>query len=114
MVHQLITCAMPIVNGQKIAFALRDRIVEAERNVPGSAAPEEHARCALPALWSAIGTLVVWPNQSVSIRAHGSKGSPASGEPTGDGISPDITWDDGYTETPDETASGDYMTGFFR
>jgi hypothetical protein len=25
------------------------------------------------------------------------------------GVSPDITWDSGYTEAPDETAHGDYM-----
>ena len=25
------------------------------------------------------------------------------------GISPDVTWDSGYTEAPDETAHGDYM-----
>jgi hypothetical protein len=24
-------------------------------------------------------------------------------------VSPDITWDSGYTEAPDETAHGDYM-----
>jgi len=38
------------------------------------------------------------------------KGSPASSEEiAGDGISPDITWDYGYTEAPDETAHGDYL-----
>ncbi len=31
-----------------------------------------------------------------------------SGSATG-GVSPDITWDSGYTEAPDETAHGDYM-----
>ena len=41
------------------------------------------------------------------------KGSPAprrggAGELYG-GASPDITWDTGYTEAPDETAHGDYM-----
>jgi hypothetical protein len=25
------------------------------------------------------------------------------------GVAPDITWDSGYTEAPDETAHGDYM-----
>ena len=25
------------------------------------------------------------------------------------GVSPDVTWDSGYTEAPDETAHGDYM-----
>jgi hypothetical protein len=24
-------------------------------------------------------------------------------------VSPDVTWDSGYTEAPDETAHGDYM-----
>jgi hypothetical protein len=25
------------------------------------------------------------------------------------GVSPDVTWDTGYTEAPDETAHGDYL-----
>src|SRR5258708_5794411 len=44
------------------------------------------------------------------------KGSPARGGAAAEGrggatggVSPDITWDSGYTEAPDETAHGDYM-----
>ena len=38
--------------------------------------------------------------------AAGGRGRPRG---RGGGISPDITWDSGYTEAPDETAHGDYM-----
>ncbi|MGA3201285.1 MAG: hypothetical protein ABSF12_02195, partial [Bryobacteraceae bacterium] len=41
----------------------------------------------------------------------GSPGRGAAGAPVGatGGVSPDVTWDSGYTEAPDETAHGDYM-----
>ena len=97
-------------NGQKIAFALRDRIVEAERNVPGLLPLEER----MNARYQRFGQR--WDPRYMAqpivngIRFYMAlKGSPASEEPTEDGISPDITWDDGYTEAPDETAHGDYM-----
>jgi hypothetical protein len=98
-------------NGQKIAFALRDRIVDAERNVPGLLPLEER----MNARYQRFGQR--WdPRYMVQpivggIRIYMAlKGSPASSEEiAGDGISPDITWDDGYTEAPDETAHGDYL-----
>ena len=39
--------------------------------------------------------------------ARGAAAAPGSGGVGG--ISPDVTWDSGYTEAPDETAHGDYM-----
>src|SRR5258708_12804597 len=41
--------------------------------------------------------------------AAGAAGATAPGSGGVGGISPDITWDSGYTEAPDETAHGDYM-----
>lgn len=98
-------------NGQKIAFALRDRIVEAERNVPGLLPLEDR----MNARYQRFGQR--WdPRYMVQPIVRGIriymalKGSPASSEEiAGDGISPDITWDGGYTEAPDETAHGDYL-----
>ena len=97
-------------NGQKIAFALRDRIVEAERNVPGLLPLEER----MNARYERFGQR--WDPRYMAqpivngIRFYMAlKGSPAPEEPSEDGISPDVTWDDGYTEAPDETAHGDYL-----
>src|SRR4029077_7012770 len=39
----------------------------------------------------------------------GAAGAAAPGSGGVGGISPDITWDSGYTEAPDETAHGEYM-----
>ena len=39
----------------------------------------------------------------------GAGGQVAPGSGGVGGISPDVTWDSGYTEAPDETAHGDYM-----
>src|ERR1700681_4943276 len=39
----------------------------------------------------------------------GGAGAAAPGSGGVGGISPDVTWDSGYTEAPDETAHGDYM-----
>jgi hypothetical protein len=41
--------------------------------------------------------------------AGGQGGGQVQAAGGGGGISPDITWDSGYTEAPDETAHGDYM-----
>jgi hypothetical protein len=98
-------------NGRKIAFAFRDRIVEAERNVPGLLPLEER----MNARYERFGRR--WDPRYMAqpivngIRIYMAlKESPASSEEiTGDGISPDVTWDNGYTEAPDETAHGDYL-----
>jgi hypothetical protein len=41
--------------------------------------------------------------------AGGGRGGAAPGSGGVGNISPDVTWDSGYTEAPDETAHGDYM-----
>lgn len=98
-------------NGRKIAFAFRDRIVEAERNVPGLLPLEER----MNARYERFGQR--WDPRYMAqpiingIRIYTAlKESPVSSEEiTDDGISPDVTWDNGYTEAPDETAHGDYL-----
>ncbi|MDQ6706526.1 MAG: hypothetical protein M3Z85_11185, partial [Acidobacteriota bacterium] len=108
---------------QKLAYEIRDRIVEAERNVPGLLDLENR----MNARYERFGQR--WQPKNMQqpivngIRIYMSlKGSP--GRPAGGaggaaentrgsggvgGISPDVTWDSGYTEAPDETAHGDYM-----
>jgi hypothetical protein len=100
-------------DGRKIAFALRDRIIEAERSVPGLLPLEER----MNARYQRFGQR--WDSRYMAqpivsgIRMYMAlKGSPVPEEPTSetnDGVSPDVTWDDGYTEAPDETAHGDYL-----
>jgi hypothetical protein len=105
----------------QIAYALRDRIVEAERGVPGLLPLEER----MNARYERYGQR--WQPRNMfqpivnGIRIYMAlKGSPArgagagAGQATGgaggtSGMSPDITWDSGYTEAPDETAHGDYL-----
>ena len=102
----------------KIAYEIRDRIVEAERKVPGLLDLENR----MNARYERFGQK--WQPRNMQqpivngIRIYMSlKGMPgvAPGEGAGrgngglTGISPDITWNSGYTEAPDETAHGDYM-----
>ena len=104
---------------EKIAYEIRDRIVEAERSVPGLLDLEDR----MNARYERFGQR--WQPQNMQqpivngIRIYMNlKGSPARGGTPGEaargsggvgGISPDVTWDSGYTEAPDETAHGDYM-----
>jgi hypothetical protein len=102
---------------EKIAYEIRDRIVAAQRTVPGLLDLENR----MNARYQRFGQR--WQPEDMQqpvvdgIRIYMAlKGSPgrggaaASGTPgaTG-GVSPDVTWDSGYTEAPDETAHGDYM-----
>ena len=102
----------------KIAFEIRDRIVEAERNVPGLLDLENR----MNARYQRFGQQ--WQPRNMQqpvvngIRIYMSlKGAPgvtaAEGGTRGNGgvtgMSPDITWNSGYTEAPDETAHGDYL-----
>ena len=105
---------------KQVTFAIRDRIVEAERNVPGLLPLEER----MNARYERFGQR--WQPQDMfqpivnGIRIYMAlKGSPARGAsgPAGEGarggatggVNPDITWDSAYTEAPDETAHGDYL-----
>ncbi|HML17434.1 MAG TPA: M14 family zinc carboxypeptidase [Bryobacteraceae bacterium] len=104
---------------EKITYELRDRIVEAERKVPGLLDLEAR----MNARYERFGQR--WQPENLQqpivkgIRIYmalkgagggrGGAGAPAPGSGGVGGISPDVTWDSGYTEAPDETAHGDYM-----
>ncbi len=103
---------------EKVTYELRDRIVEAERDVPDLLPLETR----MNDRYGRFGQR--WQPKDMTqpivngIRIYMAlKGMPAerpgteaqrSGAATG-GVSPDITWDSGYTEAPDETAHGAYM-----
>ena len=110
---------------EKITSEIRNRIVEAERNVPGLLDLEARTN----ARYQRFGQR--WQPENMQqpivsgIRIYiglkgaagggrggagaGTGGQAAPGSGGGGGISPDVTWDSGYTEAPDETAHGDYM-----
>jgi len=105
----------------KTAYAIQDQIVRAERAVPGLLPLEER----MNARYECFGQR--WQPRNMyqpivdGIRIYmslkGNPARPAGGQGGGQvqaaggggGISPDITWDSGYTEAPDETAHGDYL-----
>ena len=111
------------VYSEKIAYELQDRIVEAERGVPGLLDLENR----MNARYERYGQR--WQPENMQqpvvdgIRIYmslkgsagrggagaGAGGQAAPGSGGVGGISPDVTWDSGYTEAPDETAHGDYM-----
>jgi hypothetical protein len=109
-----------------VAFAIRDRIVQAERGVPGLLDLEDR----MNARYQRFGQR--WQPRDMfqpivdGIRiymalkgAPGGRGAAAGGEAGAaapapgsggvTGLSPDVTWDAAYTEAPDETAHGDYL-----
>jgi hypothetical protein len=113
-----------------IAYALEDRIVEAERNVPGLLPLEDRMNARYQRFgqrWQPrdmFQPIVNGIRIYMSLKGSGGRGgaggaggaagdagaaaaTPGSGGVTG--LSPDVTWDAGYTEAPDETAHGDYM-----
>jgi len=114
-----------------VAYAIQDRIVEAERQVPGLLALEERMNARYERFgqrWQPRDMFQPIVNgiriyMSLKGSAGGGRGGAAAGAaPGGDaagaatpgsggvsGLSPDITWDAAYTEAPDETAHGDYM-----
>jgi hypothetical protein len=101
---------------EKIAYEIQDRVVEAERNVPGLLDLENR----MNSRYQRFGQR--WQPENMQqpvvngIRiymalkgAAGGRGGTAAGSGGVGNISPDVTWDSGYTEAPDETAHGDYM-----
>jgi hypothetical protein len=113
-----------------IAYALEDRIVEAERNVPGLLPLEDRMNARYQRFgqrWQPrdmFQPIVNGIRIYMSLKGSGGRGgaggaggaagdagsaagTPGSGGVTG--LSADVTWDAGYTEAPDETAHGDYM-----
>ena len=114
-----------------VAFAIQDRIVEAERGVPGLLPLEERMnsryerfgqrwqprdmfqpivngiRIYMSLKGSAGGRGGAAGGGEAGAAGAGGAGTPGSGGVGG--LSSDITWDAAYTEAPDETAHGDYM-----
>lgn len=106
---------------EKITYEIRDRIVEAERAVPGLLDLETR----MNSRYERFGQRWQPDNMQQPIvngiriymalkgagggRGGAAGGATAPGSGGVGGISPDVTWDSGYTEAPDETAHGDYM-----
>jgi len=113
-----------------VAYAIQDRIVEAERNVPGllpleTRMNERYER--FGQRWQPrnmfqpiVNGIRIYMSLKGTAGRGGSAGGLAAGGPAlaeaaapgsggVSGLSPDITWDSAYTEAPDETAHGDYM-----
>jgi hypothetical protein len=105
----------------KTAYALQDRIVQAERGVPGLLPLEERMNARYERFGQRWQPRNMYQPVVDGIRIYmslkGNPARPAAGQGSGQvqaaggggGISPDITWDSGYTEAPDETAHGDYL-----
>ncbi|HEY2017707.1 MAG TPA: M14 family zinc carboxypeptidase [Bryobacteraceae bacterium] len=112
-----------------VAYTIQDRIVAAERGVPGLLPMEERMngryerfgqrwqpRDMFQPIVNGIRIYMSLKGSSGGGRggAGGAGGDGAAGAATPGsggvgGLSPDITWDAAYTEAPDETAHGDYM-----
>jgi hypothetical protein len=104
---------------EKIAFELRDRIVEAVRSQPGLLDLETRMNDRYQRFgqrWQPDNMqqpIVNGIRIYMALKGAGGRGGAAGATAPGSGgvggISPDVTWDSGYTEAPDETAHGDYM-----
>jgi len=110
---------------KQVAYSIRDRIVAAERSVPGLLELETRMnqryqrfgqRWQPRNMFQPIvdGIRIYMPLKGTSGSGGrggeggtGPQAAPGSGGVTG--VSPDVTWDTGYTEAPDETAHGDYL-----
>jgi hypothetical protein len=111
-----------------VAYAIQDKIVEAERTVPGMLALEDRMNARYERFgqrWQPKDMFQPIVNgiriyMSLKGTAGGGRGGAggAGGESGGatapgsggvGGLSADVTWDAAYTEAPDETAHGDYM-----
>jgi hypothetical protein len=110
------------------AYAIQDRIVTAERAVPGLLALEQRMNSRYERFgqrWQPknmfqplVNDIRIYMSLKGSGGGRGGAGggggaeggpAPAPGSGGITGLSPDITWDAGYTEAPDETAHGEYM-----
>jgi hypothetical protein len=111
-----------------VAFAIQDKIVAAERGVPGLLALEDRMNSRYERFgqrWQPKDMqqpIVDGIRIYMSLKGSGGAGrggaagaggeggaaaAPGSGGVAG--LSSDVTWDAAYTEAPDETAHGDYM-----
>ena len=116
-------------HSKQIAFAIQERIVEAERAVPGLLALEQRMNSRYERFgqrWQPKNMFQPLVNDIriyMALKGTAGRGGASAGEgATGaanpapapgsggvTGLSPDITWDAGYTEAPDETAHGEYL-----
>ena len=108
---------------QKIAYEIQDRIAAAQRNVPGLLDLENRMNARYQRFgqkWqpedmqqpivNGIRIYMALKGQEVNPAGGGGRGgNVAPGSGGVGGVSPDVTWDTGYTEAPDETAHGEYM-----
>jgi len=114
-----------------VAFAIRDKIVEAERAVPGLLPLEDRMNARYQRFgqrWEprdmyqpiVNGIRIYMSLKGAAGRGGAGAGEGGPGAAAGagaaapgsggvGGLSPDVTWDAAYTEAPDETAHGDYM-----
>ncbi|HEY1336396.1 MAG TPA: M14 family zinc carboxypeptidase [Bryobacteraceae bacterium] len=117
------------VYSKQIAYTIQDRIVEAMRNVPGLLPVEERMNARYERFgqrWQPrdmFQPVVNGIRIYMALKGAGGRGGAGAGGQGGEGgaaapapgsggvggLSPDVTWDAGYTEAPDETAHGDWM-----
>ncbi len=99
---------------REVALAIRDLVVQGVRNAPGMLALENRMNARYARYGKFAPDYMTQPlTDDIRIYAalKGNDGSGGRGGGGGQGslTSPDITWDSGGTEAPDETAHGDYM-----
>ena len=96
---------------EAVTFSIRDRIVAAEREVPGLLPLETRMNDRYQRWGQAFQPDNMQQPVVGGIRIYMSLkgGSGGGGGQAGPGATAAVTWDQGYTEAPDETAHGDYM-----
>jgi hypothetical protein len=116
---------------RQVAYAIQDRIVAAERAVPGLLPLEDRMNARYERYgqrWQPrdmfqpiVNGIRIYMSLKGSARrgggaggggeagAGGAGGASTPGSGGVSGLNPDITWDAAYTEAPDETAYGDYL-----
>jgi len=97
-----------------VAYAMRDLVVENVRSAPGLLELERRMNARYARYGKFAPDYMTQPLTN-EIRIYSAlKGNDGTGRGGGGGegpglMSPDVTWDSGGTEAPDETAHGDYM-----
>jgi len=107
---------------QKIAYEIQDRIAKSLHDVPGLMGLEERMNARYQRFgqkWQpenmqqpiVNGVRIYMSLKGQAPTPGGGRGGGGGGAPGSGGVaaSPDVTWDAGYTEAPDETAHGEYM-----
>jgi hypothetical protein len=117
---------------KEVAYAIQNKIVEAERTVPGLLPLEDRMNARYERFgqrWQPkdmfqpiVNGIRIYMGLKGTAGGGGGRGGAAGGAAGGEGgagpapgsggvggLSADVTWDAAYTEAPDETAHGDYM-----